>query len=186
MRSIETINLDSWTQSPSVEIQKQAIEALESGKVVYIPSLPFEFHEHENHLLSPHVCNGKAKNVSFDIRNNKLGGTHCDSEQDLALKELLKRYATHSAQLLVNLFPQYRNQVKQARTSYRPVEIAGRVAPSYRKNDTLLHVDAFPANPVKGERILRVFTNVNPDGQPRVWRVGEDLPAVINRFAPKV
>ena len=56
---------------------------------------------------------------------------------------------------------------------------------SWRADDRRLHVDAFPSRPNYGERILRVFTNVNPDGEPRVWRVGEPFEAVARRFLPR-
>jgi hypothetical protein len=49
-----------------------------------------------------------------------------------------------------------------------------------------LHVDAFPATPNQGRRILRVFANVNPTGLPRVWRVGEPFEEVARRFLPKI
>ena len=38
--------------------------------------------------------------------------------------------------------------------------------------------------PTRGKRILRVFSNVNPDGRPRVWRLGESFEAVARRFWP--
>ena len=72
-----------------------------------------------------------------------------------------------------------------ARTSFRPAEIAGR-ATTWRKDDTRLHIDSFPATPVQGRRILRVFTNVNPVGRPRSWRVGGDFEAVAKRFGPSL
>ena len=56
---------------------------------------------------------------------------------------------------------------------------------SVRADDRRLHVDAFPSRPNYGERILRVFTNVNPDGEPRVWRVGEPFEDVAPRFLPR-
>jgi hypothetical protein len=37
---------------------------------------------------------------------------------------------------------------------------------------------------VHGRRILRVFTNVNPHGTPRTWRIGEDFERVAQRFVP--
>ncbi len=43
-------------------------------------------------------------------------------------------------------------------------------AVSWRKDDSRLHVDAFPSRPNRGERILRVFCNVNPQRGPRVAR----------------
>jgi hypothetical protein len=54
-----------------------------------------------------------------------------------------------------------------------------------RADDRRMHVDAFPSRPNYGERILRVFTNVNPQGEPRVWRVGEPFEAVARRYLPR-
>jgi hypothetical protein len=45
-----------------------------------------------------------------------------------------------------------------------------------------LHIDSFPASPVQGRRILRVFSNVNPNDRARSWRVGEDFTRVATRF----
>ena len=39
--------------------------------------------------------------------------------------------------------------------------------------------------PNHGERILRVFTNINPNGVPRVWRIGEPFEAVARHFLPR-
>ena len=33
---------------------------------------------------------------------------------------------------------------------------------SWRQDDTRLHIDAFPSNPMRGTRLLRVFSNVHP------------------------
>jgi hypothetical protein len=49
-----------------------------------------------------------------------------------------------------------------------------------------LHVDSFPATPSGGRRILRVFTNVNPEGRVRSWRVGDEFAAVATRFADRL
>ena len=45
-------------------------------------------------------------------------------------------------------------------------------------------MDAFPSNPVRGRRILRVFTNVNPDGAQREWLLGESFESFAGRFFP--
>jgi hypothetical protein len=37
-----------------------------------------------------------------------------------------------------------------------------------------------------GQRILRIFTNINPHGAPRVWDVGEPFERVVQRFLPRV
>jgi hypothetical protein len=95
------------------------------------------------------------------------------------------RFSTSAAALVDRLFPTYHGGIVRARASFRPAEIAGRVT-SWRKDDTRLHVDAFPATPSRGRRILRVFTNVNPEGKPRSWRIGDDFGAVARRFADRL
>ncbi len=94
----------------------------------------------------------------------------------------MARFSDSTAALVDNLLPAYRGRVQLARTSFRPAEIAGR-ATTWRKDDTRLHIDSFPATPVQGRRILRVFTNVNPVGRPRSWRVGGDFEAVAKPSA---
>lgn len=185
MEFLETLSLENMDQTPSKEIQSTAIQALEQGKVLFFPNLSFPLEPSERCFLSPTKVDPKSKNISYDIRNHKLGGTLCQGEEAEALKAMMHRYATKSRQLVDQLFPSYNSHIIQARTSYRPVEASGRPQ-SYRKDDTRLHVDAFPANPTKGQRIMRVFTNVNPEGKPRVWRLGEPFSDVVDQMAPRV
>lgn len=159
---------------------------METGKVVYIPALSFELLEHEELLLTPAICSKSRKNISYDLAADRIGITNVSTEQAAILQKMMQRYALSSRNLLHNLFPKYSTGVRQARTSYRPVEIAGRQAASTRKDDTLLHVDSFPATPVRGDRILRMFTNINPHDKPRVWRVGEPFSGVVQKFAPLI
>jgi len=65
--------------------------------------------------------------------------------------------------------------------SFRPIEEEGRNLSLHKRND-LLHVDAFPSRPTRGGRILRVFTNVNPE-KVRAWIVGERFPVLAERFS---
>ena len=39
---------------------------------------------------------------------------------------------------------------------------------------------------MNGLRILRVFCNINPHGEPRVWHLGEPFDRVIQRFAKQI
>jgi hypothetical protein len=75
--------------------------------------------------------------------------------------------------------------LKPGNPSYRPVAVEGRET-SWRKDDTRLHVDSFPSNPMRGRRLLRVFHNLNPNGQPRSWRVGEPFEDFARRFLPTI
>jgi hypothetical protein len=80
--------------------------------------------------------------------------------------------------------PAYAKSLRTAPTSFRPSRVETR-AQSWRADDRRLHVDAFPSRPNYGERILRVFANVNPEDQPRVWRVGEPFEVVAKHFMPR-
>jgi hypothetical protein len=84
------------------------------------------------------------------------------------------------------LFPPYRDAMEAGRTSFRPAEVAGRKPKSWRKDDSRLHVDAFPATPVHGRRMLRFFTNVDSSGAIRHWQLGEPFARVTERFLPRV
>jgi hypothetical protein len=97
---------------------------------------------------------------------------------------MMARYAMVTRQLLEGLLPSYRAHLRQARTSFRPAEVEHRPQ-SPKKDDRLLHTDAFPSRPTCGARILRVFTNVNPSGRDRVWKVGEPFANMAAQFLPR-
>jgi hypothetical protein len=113
--------------------------------------------------------------------SGRASGTTLDGENLERLRGVLSRFSDAAAALVDRLFPEYRGKLHRGRGSFRPAEIAGRQT-TWRKDDTRLHVDAFPASPVQGRRILRVFTNVNPEGRARVWRLGGDFEDVARRF----
>jgi hypothetical protein len=97
---------------------------------------------------------------------------------------MVGRFRRQALQLIDGLLPEYRGQLRVAPTSFRPKQVETR-AQSVRADDQRMHVDAFPSRPSYGERLLRVFTNLNPHGVPRVWRVGEDFETVARRFLPQ-
>jgi len=103
----------------------------------------------------------------------------------LHLQAMMEDFAAATTRLVCDLFPGYAVNLERARTSYRPVEIAGRRY-SPLKDDTLLHVDAFPSTPTRGRRILRFFSNINPSGKPRIWRVGEPFQDFAQKFLPSL
>jgi hypothetical protein len=158
--------------------------ALESGKIAFAPQLHFDLTEAEKRFLSPAYLDGKSKNISYRPSTGALGGTKSTGAEREELLAMLRRYHERSFALLKALCPEYRDRVQPGFTSFRPAEIAGRSS-SWRKDDTRLHVDAFPSRPLQGLRILRVFSNVNPTA-PRMWRVGEPFEQVAKTFLPKV
>jgi hypothetical protein len=184
MSVIHPINFSVWSDPASPEIQQDATEALEGGCVLFFPALRFELNANEREFLTSTIV-GKSKNVSYNPANGKIGGSTVAAMKVHELRALMDRFASSTRTLIEKLLPAYRSGIHQARTSLRPVEVSGRKQ-SWRKDDTRLHVDSFPATPSNGKRILRVFSNVNPDGRPRVWKVGEPFEVVARKFWPEL
>jgi len=186
MEILETFeHVEAWTRPFADAERERALRALEGGKILYFPHLAYELGDGERAFLTPQCTDGKAKNISYDPREDTVRGTSLEGEARSRLAAMMRRYGDTAQQFLRALIPAYRDHLERARTSYRPVEIKGR-ASSSNKDDTRLHVDAFPSRPNHGRRIMRVFTNVNPRGEPRVWRVGEPFESFARRFLPTV
>jgi len=181
---ISTLGLDIWTPrgetAPPGAMYTPAAR-LESGEVLFFPRLAFFVEPDESRLFTPAIL-ASAKNASFDPATGRVGGSSIQGDDLIRLASLMRRFSDAADSLVNGLLVPYRGKIQRARASFRPAEIAGR-ASSWRKDDTRLHVDSFPATPVQGRRILRLFTNVNPSARPRTWRVGGDFEEVAKRFA---
>lgn len=164
----------------------RGVEAVvESGQVLRFPYLPFALLESELKFRDPRWADGKAKNISVRWPGGDMRGAVGAAADMAALKAMIVRYAEQSEAFALRLFPHYRGHLVRGNTSFRPVSVAGRET-SWRKDDTRLHVDAFPSNPMHGTRLLRVFCNVNPNGEARKWRVGEAFEDHARRYLPKI
>lgn len=184
MTQISTLGLDIWSPrgetAPAGAMYTPAAR-LESGEVLFFPHLPFAIAPDEAVLFSPAIL-ASAKNASFDPATGRVGGASIQGDGLSRLGGLMRRFSDAADSLVNGLLVPYRGRIARARASFRPAEIAGRSS-SWRKDDTRLHVDSFPATPVQGRRILRLFTNVNPEGKPRTWRVGAEFEPIASRFA---
>ena len=182
MPRLAALTPDSWTEPAAAAVVGQVQADLEGGAVVHMPGLAFQVLPSERAIFSPNVL-ASSKNVSFYPVVGRLSGTTLEGADGDALRAVMERFSDHAERLVCALVPPYVGSLRRARASFRPAEIAGR-ATSWRKDDTRLHVDSFPASPVQGRRILRLFTNVNPEGRSRTWRVGDSFDAVARRFGP--
>jgi hypothetical protein len=182
MSALVSLPIADWRPSLAPDAQRELARAIEGGAVLVLPNLGFALTVGERRFLSPQWSDGRAKNISLE--GDAIKGAQ-GSAADLAdLAAMVARFAAQAAGLVSALFPAYAPWVKRARTSYRPQPAVGR-AVSWRKDDSRLHVDAFPSRPNHGERILRVFTNVHPT-EPRVWRVGEPFEQMAKTLLPKI
>ncbi|MGN5353027.1 Kdo hydroxylase family protein [Ralstonia sp. L16] len=172
-----------WAPAVTSDEAAAMRSALERGNVLHFPALDFPLDAREQRFLDARWSDGKTKNINLRANESRVRGAvgHPADLRDLAT--LIRRYADAAECLVLTLFPDYAPYLRRAGTSLRPAEIAGRPV-SWRKDDTRLHVDAFPSNPLHGQRLLRVFHNVDPDAS-RVWRIGEPFADFAQRFVPK-
>jgi hypothetical protein len=180
---IVPLAISSWLDAIAPALQQQATDLLESGCVVFLPQLPFAVSAQEREILNTYQS--RRKNVTLSRKITQLRDIAPESEMAQVMTAILRRYSAHSTALIRGLFPAYAAQLITARVSFRPAEIAGReIDPVY--DDRRLHADAFPNQPTRGARILRVFNNINPHGEPRWWQVGEPFADAARHFLPQM
>ena len=163
---LEILPLESWRGPFTAETQSRALQALETGKVVVLPHLPFTVEANETKFLAPSISGDARKNISFDPQTRKISNTALDQDGAAQLTAMMDRFGGQASQLLRDLIPSYASRLVRARTSYRPQEIEGRVYPP-RQDDTRLHVDAFPSRPARGA-VFCACSRTSPVTAPRV------------------
>jgi len=177
---IRTIDAQDWARPPSGEDWRTEVEA---GRVLWFPRMVFALQPGERALLRPDLLAPGRRNISLEA-SGRLQNAAGDASVQAEVAALLARFSGQARVLCRALFPGYEAHLRAAPASLRPAEITGR-RQSVRADDRRLHVDAFPSRPNRGERILRVFSNIDPAGQPRVWRIGEPFTDVATRFLPQ-
>lgn len=180
-RQILDIELAEWHAAPA---DAAWIAALEAGKVLYFPRLAFTFTAQEQGLYEPALRDPKVRNISLDAQN-QVKGMQGDIAVQALMAGMIGRFRHQAQGLIQSLFPRYADSVQLSPTSFRPLRVELRPQP-WREDEKRLHIDAVPGRPTSGERILRVFANVNPAALPRVWRIGEPFDVVARHFLPRL
>ncbi len=160
-----------------------AAERLERGEVLYYPTAPFALPQGEDldFLLQQELGSLAHKNISYNPHNGKVNGfVRSNAEQVERLRDIFARFSEAATAWLSELLPNYTQGWQLDRASFRPQEEATRRLRAKARND-LLHVDAFPGRPSRGNRILRVFVNINPR-EPRIWVTSDPFAKLLKRY----
>jgi hypothetical protein len=179
--SIVTVD-DAAPPTPARETAYR--EALEAGQILFFPRTPFALPEADRAFLlgQRQVGAGYHKNIAYRPEADRVTGFVRQRPGDEAtLRRVLRDYSRQAIDFTARLLPGYARAWRVDYASFRPQEEAGRPLALRARND-LVHVDAFPTRPSRGDRILRVFTNINP-GAPRVWQTAETFEELAERFA---
>ena len=160
-----------------------AAERLERGEVLFYATAPFALPQGGDldFLLQQELGSLAHKNISYNPSNGKVNGfVRRGGEQIDQLRGIFARFSQAATDWLTTLLPQYPDGWQLDRASFRPQEEATRCLRPKARND-LLHIDAFPGRPSRGNRILRVFANINPR-EPRIWVTSDPFAKLLKRY----
>lgn len=177
-------HLNSPNENFNAERSRFYCEQLEQGKILFFDHPPFDLpEEHRRFLLSAKQENTRLhKNISYRPEQNLLRGFPAnDTENFNRLREIMRDYSKRAIRFFDRFLAPYAENRLLDYASFRPIEERGRKLSLHKRNE-LLHVDAFPSRPTWGGRILRVFTNINPE-QNRIWQIGENFSSLAEKYA---
>jgi len=164
--------------------ERRLAGALEAGDILLFPRTPFELPDADRaFLLAQRQTDARYhKNIAYRPREDRVTGVAAARPEDrVTLGRVMRDYSRRVTAFTAALFPSYTRQWRIDYASFRPQEEAGRRLPLRARND-LCHVDSFPTRPSGGDRLLRVFTNLNP-AVPRVWLCGGTFDELAARYA---
>lgn len=159
-------------------------EQLEDGQILYFEGIPYDFPEADRaFLLEQKQSDARIhKNISYRPQQDILRGSNSDSPAATErLHGIMRRFSKEVTGLLSRVLKPYAAHWALDFASFRPEEENGRNLSLHKRND-LLHVDAFPTRPTRGNRILRCFTNINPT-RSRNWLTTDRFPELAEKFA---
>jgi hypothetical protein len=155
---------------------------LEEGQLLVLPHLPFALSDVERAFLLAQQLAGHQKNIAYQPQQDRVTGFIERHPGDAeTLRVIMRAYSQRVTHFLATLLPPYARAWTVDYASFRPQEEEGRRLPRRARND-LLHTDAFPSRPTNGDRILRVFSNINPSAARR-WVTTETFDVLVRRFA---
>jgi hypothetical protein len=195
--AVDVFRLDEGFDPSAPAVQRDALEALESGGVVLLPRAGFELLASERALISelrnflvkePGTANGRPTIIfaptqrriarfNFAFAGRKLVRAEIKRAVRPELEHMMMRFSTWTERLLGALLPRYVPAIDRDRVTYRPNERSA-VQP--------LHVDSAYGYPTQGRAMLRVFCNIDPHERVRVWQIGEPFEPFARRFLAKV
>jgi 3-deoxy-D-manno-oct-2-ulosonic acid (Kdo) hydroxylase len=173
-----------WVGAEQQEARARAYcEMLESGQILFFREMPFHLPAADcEFLLGQEWAELRLhKNVSYRPTEDMLRGVTGSPETVGRVHSIMRNYSAQVIEFLTKFLSPYASKWILDYSSFRPFEEERRTLPLHKRND-LLHVDAFPSRPTAGGRILRVFTNLNPD-QPRVWNTTADFASLAQQHA---
>ena len=157
---------------------------LEEGNILFFAENPFALPSDDAQFLlsQRQSAAGYHKTIAYLPHSGRLTGYGEGGSGDKArLHAIMQRFSQRAIEFTQQLLSPYAGSLLVDFASFRPQQEAGRQIRQRARND-LLHVDSFSTRPSCGNRILRLFTNLNPT-EPRVWVTADTFDRLAERFA---
>jgi hypothetical protein len=169
-------------RSEACQPNSSVAERLEHGELVTFSPCPFPLPGTDDlAFLFAQKLHSSKKNIAFDPETEELTGfAYRSDEQEDRLGSIMKTFAANARSWLAAALPRYARGWRAHRATFRPEEEATRRLRLTARND-LLHIDAFPSRPTQGQRILRLYVNINLS-DPRVWVTSDTFDKLLARF----
>ncbi len=182
--AVHDFTIKGWVALERKEdLARQYCQRLEEGHILFFNETPFLLPDDDRTFLL-NVRQASAayhKNISYRPKPDWVKGFARGSVDEKTLRTILRAYSQRVTQFVSDLLSPYAERWQLDLASFRPVEEEGRHLSPRARND-LLHVDAFPTRPTNGNRLLRVFTNINPT-KPRVWATTQPFDVLARQLA---
>ncbi|MEJ1970354.1 MAG: Kdo hydroxylase family protein [Rhizomicrobium sp.] len=160
---IATLDVARWAGPYDDSTRTAAQDALESGKVLYFPKLPFVVGNSENVLLTDALSNGRAKNISRDPDGRIQGDAAAPGESAL-LSAMMARFAERARVAGAGPVPRLHGGDRAGPHLLSPGRDRRALLQPPRNDDKRLHVDAFRRGRSAGAHPAVVFANIHPMG----------------------
>lgn len=181
--NVNDYSVAGWSAPAQAEASaRRYAERLEEGDILLFLKPPFALPESDRaYLLQARQTESvHHKNIAYKPDRDRINGLTRGSADEEKMRALMRAYSGNVANFLDHFLLPYAGRWRLDFASFRSIEEEGRDLPQTKRND-LLHVDSFPTRPSNGDRILRVFVNVNPD-EPRVWLTGEPFGVTVRNY----
>lgn len=156
---------------------------LEQSGIIFFPESPIKLSADEQSFLLNQELGNSAyhKNIAYKPTEDRISGVKSlDAPRRERLRSILSGFSGQVQEFLRDFIDPYARGWQLDFASFRPVEEKGRKMRLRARND-LLHVDSFPTRPVFGNRILRIFHNLNPTVS-RVWYTADPFEKLAATF----
>ncbi|MGH9328318.1 MAG: Kdo hydroxylase family protein [Terriglobia bacterium] len=179
---VHEFSATGWSTSDAESLARSYCERLEEGDILFFSTPPFSLPERDQSFLLSvrQTASAIHKNIAYKPDRDRVQGFTPGSAEAEPLRRIMRSYSQAVTGFLADFLLPYRRRWRLDFASFRPIQEEGRTLPIQKRND-LLHVDSFPTRPSNGHRILRVFTNLNPEHS-RVWLTGEPFDALVRQY----